>query len=145
MIKFCKSCDHKGMGYLSKLQLSTTFLEEFLSNRAENLYIYSSTGLDGPRASHFSKFSGNFPKFSNPRKSFLKFRSFKFFFLDFNKKNKFYLKWNEKKNYIDFHLRNFPKFSEAGNFFLGNFKKKKCSRTFIMLLRVCKNIFSLIG
>ena len=59
--------------------------EEFLRNRAENLYTYSSKGMEGPRALHFPKFPENFPQFSNPKKlfSFLKCRSFKFFFSGF--------------------------------------------------------------
>ena len=64
---------------------------EFLSNQAENLYAYSSKGMEGPRTLNFPKFPENFAQFSNLKNLFffLKCRSFKFFFLDSNKKNKF--------------------------------------------------------
>ena len=40
----------------------TIFLEEFLSNRAKNLYVYSSNDLEDPRSLHFSKFPEQLPE-----------------------------------------------------------------------------------
>ena len=42
-------------------QSRTIFIKEFLSDRAKNLYIYSSKGLKGPRALNFPTFPENFP------------------------------------------------------------------------------------
>ena len=49
-----------GWDTYENLNSQPIFFEEFLSNRAENLYTYSLKGLEGPRASHFPKFSENF-------------------------------------------------------------------------------------
>ena len=75
----------RGWAIKENFNSQNSFLEEFLSNRAENVYTYSSKGVKGPKALHFPKFSENFPQFSNPKIlfSFLKCRSFKFFFSGF--------------------------------------------------------------
>ena len=41
--------------------LMRKFLEEFLNNRAENLYTYSLKGLESPNSKIFQKFLRNFP------------------------------------------------------------------------------------
>ena len=81
--------------------------------------------MEGLRVSHFPKFPKNFPQFSNLKKlfSFLKCRSFKFFFPDSNEKINSKLQEMKKKLHIDFHLKNFSKFSEVRKFFFWKLKK----------------------
>ena len=92
----------------------TIFLGEFLSNRTENVYPYSSKCMKGPKALHFPKFSENtvfLPKMSV-------FRIFFYWILI--KKINSKLQEIKKKLHMDFHLKNFPKFSESRKFFFGN-------------------------
>ena len=74
----------RGWNTYENLNSQPIFLEEFLSDRAENLYTHSLKGLEGRRASHFPKISENFPEICHLRKSlsFIKFL-FSFFFFGF--------------------------------------------------------------
>ena len=96
--------------------------------------------MEGPRALHFPKFPENFPQFSNPKKlfSFLKCWSFKFFFWILIRRINFNSQEMKKTTY-GFSPQKFSKIFRGQKIFF-----RKCSRTFIILLWVDKQIFSLI-